>query len=93
MADYTIESHADDSVTLTLGPLTATIRSDDHRSAWRAAHALGALLTAQVDTARLAARIGEAVYRIRDVSDALDKLDIATSHAADAVREIASHAR
>ena len=77
-ATYQIESHDDDSVTLTVGALTATIRGDTYRDAFETARALAGILTARVDLATLTARTAGLRQAIGEIDSTLDALDRAT---------------
>ena len=56
-APYAIEFHADDSVTLTRGTLTAHITGATYEEANDAAHALGAALQVRANLGDLIARV------------------------------------
>jgi hypothetical protein len=72
---FQIESHEDDSVTLTMGALTATIRGETYRDAYDAARTLASVLSARVDLARLMARTTGLRQAFTEVEQALDALD------------------
>lgn len=82
-----ITSNADESVTLTVGAVSACIRGDTWREANRVAHLLGSLLDGEreaTDTLHSVERIAEkiriienktsALLGIKDVLDRLDRL-------------------
>jgi hypothetical protein len=88
MADYQIESHDDDSVTLTIGPLVAHVRSNSHRSAFDSARALAGLLTTRVELARMVARVAGLRHAIGEIDSALDGIDRAVRGASEWARGI-----
>jgi len=82
-----IESHDDDSVTVTAGSVTAHIRGDSWTDANMAAHALGAFLEARREVNALIRKLNGLREQARRVDSAehevgvlLDWLDIPTEH-------------
>lgn len=73
-----IESHDDDSVTVTTGSITAHIRGGDWKDANRAAHALGAIVQASYDVNALVRKLDNLRRQVERVSSALCAVDAET---------------
>jgi hypothetical protein len=74
-SDYSIESHKDDSVTLTVGTVTAHIRGDSWREANDAASVLGQAVAAKDQIRRIYGRMGAVRQALRDLEDQLKRCD------------------
>jgi hypothetical protein len=74
MSGLVIESHDDDSVTLTFGTLTATIRGASWKEANDAAHMLGALLVGRVEMRKLTSKARGMMDSMQRAEDALEGL-------------------
>lgn len=68
----TIESHEDDSVTLTVGTLTAKIRGASWQEANDAAHTLAALLTSRIEMKNLRSKAQRLTDTIQYAAELLD---------------------
>lgn len=68
----TIEAHEDDSVTLTVGSITAHIKGDSWRDANDAAHALGAHVAGLYELAALRLRLSGMRAVVADVEQSLN---------------------
>lgn len=86
MADISIESHEDDSVTLRVGTLTAHIKGASWREAVDAAHTLGGIISGRVEARKLATRL-------RGITDCLEDIDQAIRAADHHVRALVDYAR
>lgn len=83
--DYTIESHPDDSVTVTVGTITAHVRGESWRDANDAAQALGRLIQAQHDLSALR-------LRVLGIHRCIEDMDRALAMAAGAMDDLADYA-
>jgi len=70
-SDYTMESHEDDSLTLTVGEYVVHVRASSWHSARDLAHRIATLLTTERE-------IGEARAKLKRTLDLLDDLHEAT---------------
>lgn len=85
MADMSIESHEDESVTLRAGSITAHIRGDSWKDANQAAHTLGGIVLATYEAAEVRRRLGAMLDLVKDLET---WLGAAERHA----REVADYA-
>ena len=81
--DVTIESHDDDSVTLTVGTVVAKIRGANWREANDAATVLGQSLASRLQIRQIYSRLSAVRGALRDLEDNLARCD----HSVDALLE------
>lgn len=75
MADISVESHEDDSVTLRVGALTAHIRAATWREANDAAQTLGGIISGRLEVQRLSAKLRGIASALSDLDDTLRRAD------------------
>lgn len=93
MADMQIESHEDDSVTLTLHGLKAHITAESHRDAWEAAHALASILSVRVDLAKVTVSVQWLHERVREIERNIVAVDRGVAEAVRAARDVSAVTR